>query len=202
MSTARYLVVLGCIAAGTLAALYGGIAAADHAYTSGVESAVPPPSAPAQPTLAQLGYSVDIATREPVLLAAVDTPTAPPAEPGIATSPAVAPAPPDIADPVAAPGDFIDDVRNAYQWGGWLGVTLLIAYALLMLLQRWIAYLRTGWRKVVIASAFTALIAMIAALSEGEPPSLSLIVNALVAAALLAIRTGVTSGGEPSRAVK
>jgi hypothetical protein len=107
-------------------------------------------------------------------------------------------APPTIADPVAAPADFIDDMRGSYQKGGWLAVTLALIYGLLLVLQRWIAYLRTGWRKVVIASALTALLALIAALSNGDPPSLALVANVIGAAVLLAIKTGA-AGGEAAK---
>jgi hypothetical protein len=131
-------------------------------------------------------------------IASVDAGPAPPAA-GIATSPAadVPAAPP--ADPIAAPGDFIDDTREAYQRGGWLGATLLLLYGALLVLQRWIAYLRTGWRKVVIASALTALVALIAALSNGDPPTFSLVANTLVAAALLAIKTVAAPSGEVAK---
>jgi hypothetical protein len=129
-------------------------------------------------------------------IASVDAGPAPPAAAGIATSPTadVPPAPP--ADPIADPGDFIDDTREAYQNGGWLGATLLLLYGALLVLQRWIAYLRTGWRKVVIASTLTALVALIAALSNGDPPTFSLVANTLVAAALLAIKTVAAPSGE------
>jgi hypothetical protein len=121
-------------------------------------------------------------------IASVDAGPAPPA------AEVQSPAPP--ADPIAAPGDFIDDTREAYQNGGWLGATLLLLYGALLVLQRWIAYLRTGWRKVVIASTLTALVALIAALSNGDPPTFSLVANTLVAAALLAIKTVAAPSGE------
>jgi hypothetical protein len=127
-------------------------------------------------------------------IASVDAGPAPPS--AIATSPAEVP--PAIADPVAAPADFVDDVRGSYQKGGWLAVTLALIYGLLLVLQRWIAYLRTGWRKVVIASALTALLALIAALSNGDPPSLALVANVIGAAVLLAVKTG-GAGGEVAK---
>jgi hypothetical protein len=165
----RTIVIIGIVLAGSIGAYLGGEMLGRMAYADGIAS--------------------------------VDAGPAPPAE-GIATSPAVADrdvkpdnvAPPAIADPVAAPADFVDDVRGSYQKGGWLAVTLALIYGLLLVLQRWIAYLRTGWRKVVIASALTALLALIAALSNGDPPSLALVANVIGAAVLLAIKTGAASG--------
>lgn len=90
-------------------------------------------------------------------------------------------------DPIDNPGGALDAARAAWRDGGWLGVTLVAVYLLVLLAKRYVSWLTTGRRAVVVAALLTALVTAISTFT-GAGPTLSWAINALVAGVLLYLR--------------
>lgn len=90
-------------------------------------------------------------------------------------------------DPVDDPGGAVDSVRSAWRDGGWLGVALVGFYLLVLIAKRYVSWLTTGRRAVVVAALVTAIVTAISTFT-GQGPTLSWAINALVAGVLLYLR--------------
>lgn len=93
-------------------------------------------------------------------------------------------------DPIDNPGGALDAARSAWRDGGWLGVTLAGLYMLVLVARRYVSWLATGRRAVVVAALLTALVTGISTFTGGEP-TLAWGINALVAGILLYLRPEV-----------
>lgn len=124
-------------------------------------------------------------------------PDAPDASPPVAMGTSNATTPPLVApsltvppDPIDNPGGALDAARSAWRDGGWLGVTLAGLYMLVLVARRYVPWLATGRRAVVVAALLTALVTGISTFTGGEP-TLAWGINALVAGILLYLRPEV-----------
>ena len=105
----------------------------------------------------------------------------------VASTPAAAPTLQVPPDPLDDPSGAVDAARSAWRDGGWLGVALVVFYLGVLVAKRWVSWLQTGRRAVVVASVLTALVTAIATFSGGTP-TLSWAANALIAGVLLYLR--------------
>jgi len=117
---------------------------------------------------------------------------------GSTTTPPV-PTPPSLTvppDPIENPGGALDAARAAWRDGGWIGVMLVGVYLLVLAAKRYVSWLATGRRAVVVASLMTALVTAISTFT-GAGPTLSWAVNALVAGVLLYLRPESKPNDDP-----
>ena len=104
-----------------------------------------------------------------------------------------APAPIVLPDPVAAPADSASLVYKLYKAGHLVPMFVVAAFFLLLLLQKWIAWLRTGRRKVAVAAVLGGLAMLAERAAAGVTPNISMIAGAFGVALALWVKTD----GEP-----
>jgi hypothetical protein len=115
---------------------------------------------------------------------------APDASPPVAMGTSNATTPPLVAspsltvppDPIDDPSGAIDALRAAWRDGRLLGTTLVVLYLLILFAKRYVSWLATGRRAVVVAALTTALVTAISTLTSG---------TATLAWALEAVSVGV-----------
>jgi hypothetical protein len=130
----------------------------------------------------------DVVAAPAVTVAAFD------AGPDVAPAPAVEAPPPVLPDPVAAPIESAGLLLKAYKGGGLIGALILLAFFGLSLAQRWVAWLRQGWRRLVVSSLLVGLAMLCERIAAGTTPTLAMVMGAAGAALAL-----YTSGkGEPA----
>lgn len=100
------------------------------------------------------------------------------------TAPAVAP----ISDPTTAPLESASEVWTLYKAGHLVPAIVLGLFFLLTLLQKWIAWLRTGYRKLVTAAVLAALGMLAERAAVGETPNLTMLAGAIGVALALYVR--------------
>lgn len=72
----------------------------------------------------------------------------------------------DLADPTSNPGGTVDDVKRAWSLGWAVGL-LVAVRALLLVLGRWVPWLRVGKRALLVAGATAVLSAAFDSLALG-----------------------------------
>ena len=112
---------------------------------------------------------------------------------GSAVAPVPATAPTTLPDPSTAPTDSASLVWKLYKAGHLIPAIIVFSFFLLLLLQKWIAWLRTGYRKLVVASALAGLGMLAERAAAGTPPNMMMIMGAFGAAIALYVK-----GGEPA----
>ena len=109
---------------------------------------------------------------------------------GSAVAPPVA-AP--LPDPAEAPVESIGLLARAYKGGGLVSALILGLFFALTLAQKWVAWLRQGWRKLAVSSLLVGLAILCERIAAGTTPTLAMVLGAAVAS--LALLTNAK--GEP-----
>lgn len=108
---------------------------------------------------------------------------------------------PVLPDPVEAPGDSASLLYKLYKAGHLVPALIIGAFFLLLLLRRWIAWLRTGYRALIVASTLGGLGMLAERVADGTTPSFPMIMGALgVALALYVKAEGEPKKPEPAKA--
>lgn len=129
------------------------------------------------------------------LAASADAPdAAPPAPPSAAPAPVAAPSLTVPPDPVDDPAGAIDALRAAWRDGRLLGTTLVALYLLILVAKRYVSWLATGRRAVVVAALTTALVTAISTLTSGTA-SLAWAIEAISVGVLLYLRSETQAKG-------
>lgn len=84
-----------------------------------------------------------------------------------------------LPDPAAAPLDSASLLWRLYKAGHLIPALVLLAFFGLTLAQRWVAWLRTGYRKLVVASALAGLAMLAERAAEGVTPSTPMVMGAI-----------------------
>jgi len=93
-----------------------------------------------------------------------------------------------LPDPSAEPTESATLVWKLYKAGHLIPALIVFAFFALMLLQRWIAWLRTGYRKLVVASTLAGLAMLAERAANGETPNMMMIMGAFGAAIALYVK--------------
>ena len=101
-----------------------------------------------------------------------------------------------LPDPVEAPVESIGLLARAYKGGGLVSALILGLFFALTLAQRWVAWLRQGWRKLAVSSLLVGLAILCERIAAGTTPTLAMVMGAAVAS--LALLTNAK--GEPKSA--
>lgn len=115
------------------------------------------------------------------------TVTIPPFEPATDTATAQ-PLEAKLPDPAAEPADSASLVWKLYKAGHLIPALIVAAFFALLLLQRWIEWLRTGYRKLVVASTLAGLAMLAERAANGETPNMMMIMGAFGAALALYVK--------------
>jgi len=102
-------------------------------------------------------------------------------------------APKPLPDPAADPAESAGVVWKLYKAGHLVPALIVLAFFLLMLAQRWVAWLRTGYRKLAVASVLAGLAMIAERAAAGTSPNLPMLMGAIGAAFALYVR----GDGEP-----
>ncbi len=102
---------------------------------------------------------------------------------------------PSLPDPVADPLEAGGVLWKLYKAGHLVPALIVLAFFLLFALQKWVAWLRTGYRKLIVAAALGALGMMAERVSDGSTPNFAMVTGALFAAMALYMKTE----GEPKK---
>jgi hypothetical protein len=65
---------------------------------------------------------------------------------------------PCIADPLTEPRAYLDTAASAQRLG-WVVLVLVLAFAVLRALTRWVPWLREGWRVLVVSTVLASMAA-------------------------------------------
>lgn len=149
-------------------------------------------------------YVITVSDHEPVLIAQADTGSAGSAEPGTPdtgapaaepSAPAAEPSTPatEVPDPAEQPAEAASLVYRLYKAGHLVPAIILFSFFLLTLLQRWIAWLRTGWRRLAVSATLAGLGMLVERAIEGTTPNMYMLMGALG----VALSMVVNAKGEP-----
>jgi hypothetical protein len=116
-------------------------------------------------------YLVD--ATEPVLIAQAD------AGGEAAPAPAATATPAALPDPAESPQASASLLYRLYKAGHLIPMVVVASFFLLTLLQKWVAWLRTGYRKLLVASALAGLGMLAERAGEGTTPNLTMIMGAV-----------------------
>jgi hypothetical protein len=83
-----------------------------------------------------------------------------------------------LPDPADAPAEAASLVYELYKAGHLIPGIVVAGFFLLTLLQRWIAWLRVGWRKLAVACALAGLGMLAERAASGVTPSLPMLLGA------------------------
>lgn len=120
--------------------------------------------------------------------AMADEPVAPvvaPFDAGVTLDAGVAPAPAPTApetklpDPATQPQESIGLVTSLYKAGQLVPMLIVLGFFVLTLLQKWIAWLRAGWRKLAVTAALAGLGMLAERIASGTTPNLAMMLGAL-----------------------
>ncbi len=98
--------------------------------------------------------------------------------------------PKPLPDPAAEPAESASTVWKLYKAGHVVPAIIVLAFFLLMLAQRWVAWLRTGYRKLAVASVLAGLAMIAERAAAGTSPSLPMLMGAIGAAFALYVKGG------------
>lgn len=105
-----------------------------------------------------------------------------------------------LPDPAAAPLESASLLWRLYKAGHLIPALVLLAFFGLTLAQRWVAWLRTGYRKLVVASALAGLAMLAERAAEGTTPSLPMLMGAFGVALALYTRGDAPPPAETEKA--
>jgi hypothetical protein len=116
-----------------------------------------------------------------------------------AGSAASSPATPDaLPDPVAAPLESAGLLYKLYKAGHLIPAIVVFAFFLLTLLSRWVAWFKTGYRKLIVASTLAGLAMIAERAAAGTTPNLAMLFGAFGVA--FALYTKGEGEPEPAKA--
>ena len=101
---------------------------------------------------------------------------------------------PNVAD---APADSASFLWKLYKAGHLVPAIVVALFFALTLAQKWIAWLRTGYRKLAIASALAGLGMLAERVADGTTPNLTMLMGAIGVAFAMYVK----GEGEPKQAV-
>ena len=108
--------------------------------------------------------------------------------------PAAQPAPASaVPDPHDQPQESASLLYRLYKAGHLVPAIVVLAFFLLQLLQRWVAWFRTGYRKLAVAAVLAGLGMLAERAAAGTTPNLSMTLGALGVAFAMWMKTE----GEP-----
>ncbi len=87
--------------------------------------------------------------------------------------------PPVLPDPVAAPLDSASILFKLYKTGHLIPMAIVLLFFGLKLAQRWVTWLKTGWRKLTVASVLGGLMMLAERAINGETPNMSMLAGAI-----------------------
>ncbi len=90
-------------------------------------------------------------------------------------------------DPVGQPAETVDTVTKLWRSGAILPALIVAAFALLVVLRKYVAWLREGKRAVYTAAIIAGLATLVEAAAGGATPNLSMIISALGAVVALVV---------------
>jgi len=103
---------------------------------------------------------------------------------------AVAPAVVALPDPVAAPVESVSFLWKLYKAGHLVPALVVFAFFLLTLLQKWVPWFVTGYRKLLTASALAAVAMLAERAAAGETPNATMLMGAFGVALALYVKGG------------
>lgn len=106
---------------------------------------------------------------------------------------AIASAP--LPDPAESPADSASLLWQLYKGGHLIPAIVLALFFALTLAQKWIAWLRVGWRKLLVASVLAGLGMLAQTAADGTTPNLQMLMGAIGAALAMWIK----AEGEPKK---
>lgn len=101
-----------------------------------------------------------------------------------------------LPDPIESPAESASLLYKLYKAGHLVPAVVLALFFALLLAQRWIAWLRTGYRKLFVASVLAGLGMLAERAADGTTPNLMMLMGALG----VAIALYVKGEGAPARA--
>ena len=113
-----------------------------------------------------------------------------------ASASAPAPTVEALPNPAEEPVESASLLYRLYKAGHLIPAIIVFSFFLLTLLSRWVAWLKTGYRKLVVASTLAALAMLAERAANGETPNLTMIMGALGVAMALYVK----GEGEPKPA--
>ena len=113
-----------------------------------------------------------------------------------ASAPAAAPA--AVPDPLDSPIESASLLSKLYKSGAWVGMAILVAFFGLSIASKKVKWLKEGKRAVYSAAALGALAMLSVPASQGNTPTVGMVVAALGAAITLALNP--TKPSEPAKA--
>ena len=102
-------------------------------------------------------------------------------------------APSALPNPAEAPIESASLVVKLYKAGHLIPALIVLAFFGLMLAQRWISWLRTGYRKLAVSSVLGGLVMIAERAAAGTSPNLMMLMGAIGAAFALYVK----GDGEP-----
>lgn len=109
-------------------------------------------------------------------------PFAPPAEVDAPSSAPAAeqPAPTaTVPDPVEQPAEAAGLLYRLYKAGHLVPAIIVALFLVLTLLQRWVTWLRTGWRRLVVTAILGGSLMLVERAAEGTTPNLLMVMGAI-----------------------
>ncbi len=103
-----------------------------------------------------------------------------------------------LPDPAEDPAEAASLVVKAYKGGHLVPMAILLAFFGLKLAQRWIKWLKVGWRKLAVASALGGLTMLAERAASGTSPNWLMVMGAIGVAISMAVNA---KGDEPEPAV-
>lgn len=94
-----------------------------------------------------------------------------------------------VPDPAASPADSASLLYKLYKAGHLVPAIVVALYFGLVLAQRWISWLRTGYRKLAIASVLAGLGMLAERAADGTTPNLTMLMGAIGAAFAMYVNT-------------
>lgn len=87
-----------------------------------------------------------------------------------------------LPDPIEAPGESLGLLQLAWKGGG-LPATLIVGlFFALTLARKYVAWLRAGWRRLVVSALLGGLVILVERIAAGTSPTLGMVLGALGAA--------------------
>lgn len=99
-----------------------------------------------------------------------------------------------VPNPAEQPQESASLLYKLYKAGHLIPAIIVGSFFALTLLQRWIGWLRTGYRKLIVSSALAGLGMLVERAAEGGTPNLTMLMGALGAA----LAMWVNAKGEPA----
>lgn len=94
----------------------------------------------------------------------------------------VIPAAAPLPDPVAAPVESLGLLQLAWKGGGLPATLIVVLFFALTLARKYVAWLREGWRRLVVSALLGGLVILVERIAAGTTPTLGMVLGAMGAA--------------------